>query len=49
MEYQKITNLLGTTPSEMPRFITKKLVEVHDQSSEANDRYRPNKPIRVKT
>ena len=49
MEYQKITNLLGTTPSEKPRFITKKLVEVHDQSSEANDRYRPHKPIRVKT
>ena len=49
MEYQKNTDLLGTTPSEMPRFITKKLVEVHDQSSEANDRYRPNKPIRVKT
>ena len=23
MEYQKITNLLGTTPNEMPRFITK--------------------------
>ena len=32
MEYQKITNLLGTTPNEMPRFITKKWVEVHDQS-----------------
>ena len=49
MEYQKITNLLGTTPNEMPRFITKKWVEVHDQSGEANDRYRPNKPIRFKT
>ena len=23
MEYQKITNLLGTTLDEMPRFITK--------------------------
>ena len=32
MEYQKITNLLGTTLDEMPRFIIKKLVEVHDQS-----------------
>ena len=32
MEYQKITNLLGTTLDEMPRFITKNLVEVHDQS-----------------
>ena len=49
MEYQKITNLLGTTLNEMPRFITKKWVEVHDQSGEANDRYRPNKPIRFKT
>ena len=48
MEYQKITNLLGTTPNEMPRFITKKWVEVHDQSGEANDRYKPNKPVRFK-
>ena len=36
MEHQKITNLLGTTPNEMPdtpneKFITKKWVEVHDQ------------------
>ena len=37
MEYQKITNLLGTTPNEMPRFITKKLVEVHDQSGSATN------------
>ena len=49
MEHQKITNLFGTTPNEMPRFITKKWVEVHDQSGEANDRYKPNKPIRFKT
>ena len=49
MEYQKITNLLGTTPNEMPRFITKKWVEVHHQSDEANDRYKPNKRIRFKT
>ena len=49
MEYQKITNLLGTTPNEMPRFITKKWVEVHDQSGDANDRYKPNKWIRFKT
>ena len=32
----------------MPRFITKKWVEVHDQSSDANDRYKPNKPITFK-
>ena len=49
MEYQKITNLLGTTPNEMPRFITKKWVEVYDQSADANDWYKPNKPIRFKT
>ena len=49
MEYQKITNLLGTTPNEMPTFITKKWVEVHDQLGDANDRYKPNKPIRFKT
>ena len=42
MEYRKITNLLRTTPNEMPRFITKKWVEVHDQSGDANDRYKPN-------
>ena len=48
MEYQKITNLLGTTLNEMPRFITKKWVEVHDQSGDADDRYKPNKPIRFK-
>ena len=49
MEYQKITNVLGTTPNELPRFITKKWVEVHNQSDDANDRYKPNKPIRFKT
>ena len=48
MEYQKITNLLGTTLDEIPRFITKKWVEVHDQSGSANDRYKPNKQIRFK-
>ena len=30
MEYQKITNLLGTTPDEVSRFITRKWVEVQD-------------------
>ena len=30
MEYQKITNLLDTTLDEVPRFITKIWVEVHD-------------------
>ena len=39
MEYQKVTNLLGTTLDEIPRFITKKWVKVHDQSGRADDRY----------
>ena len=49
MEYQKITNLLGTTPDEVSRFITKKWIEVHDQSGSAEDRYKPSKQIRFKT
>ena len=48
MEYQKITNLLGTTIDEVPRFITEKWVEVHDQSGSADNRYKPNKQIRFK-
>ena len=46
MEYQKTTNLLGTTLDEIPRFITKKWVKVHDQSGSADERYKPNKQIR---
>ena len=49
MEYQKITNLLGRTPDEVPRFITKNWVEVHDQPGSAEDRYKPSKQIRYKT
>ena len=49
MEYQKITNLLGVTLDEIPRLITKKWVEVHDQSGSANDRYKPNKQMRFNT
>ena len=49
MEYQKIINLLVTTLDERPRFITKKWVEVHDQSVSADDRYKPSKQIRFKT
>ena len=48
MEYQKNTNSLGTKPNEMPRFITKKWVEVYDQSGSADDRYKPSKQIRFK-
>ena len=38
MEYQKITSSLGTTSDNVPRFITKKWIEVHDQSSNVEDR-----------
>ena len=38
MEYQNITNLLGTTFDEVPIFITKKYVEAHDQSGSADHR-----------
>ena len=43
MEYQKIINLLDATLDEVHRFITKKWVEVHDQSGSADDIYKPNK------
>ena len=46
MEFNKIDNLLGQTEDNVTRFITKKLVEVHDQSS--ND-YNTSKSIRFKT
>ena len=49
MQYQKITNLLSITIDEIPRFNTKKWVEVHDQKGGANDRYKPNKQIRFTT
>ena len=46
MEYQKITNLLGKTSDKVPRFITKKWIEVYDQSGEI---YSTNKQIIFKT
>ena len=46
MEYQKIANLLGNTSDKVPRFITKKWIEVHDQSGGT---YNTNKQIRFKT
>ena len=49
MKYQKIPNILGTTPNHVPRFITKKWIEVHDQSGNVEDRYKPSKQIRFKT
>ena len=49
MEYQKITNLLGNPSDIVLRLITKKWIEVHDQSGNAENRYNPNKQIRFKT
>ena len=51
MEYQIITNVLGTATDKVPRFITKKWIEVHDQLGNAENRYkpRPSKQVRFKT
>ena len=38
MDYQKIANLVDTTYDNVPKFITKKWVEVHDLSGSAEDR-----------
>ena len=47
MEIQKIINFLNTNSDEnLPRFITKKWVEVYDQSG---GNYSVNKEIRIKT
>ena len=46
MEYQQITNLLDTKSDKVPRFNTKKWIEVHDQSGKI---YNTNKQIRFKT
>ena len=49
MIYQNITNLLGNRSDNVPRLITKKSVEVHDQSGNTKKRYKPSKQIRFKT
>ena len=46
MKYPKFTNLLGSISDKVPKFITKKSIEVHDQSGET---YNTNKQIRFKT
>ena len=48
MEFQQILNLLDMTSDDkdLPRFVTKKWIEVYDQS-EGN--YNVNKEIRIKT
>ena len=47
MEFQKIVNFLNANFDEnLPRFITKKWVEVYDQSG---GNYNANNEIRIKT
>ena len=47
MEFQKILNFLDTTDhKDLPRFVTKKWIEVYDQSEK---NYNVNKEIRIKT
>ena len=48
MEFPKIVNFLDTTSDDkdLPRFATKKWIEVHDQSRR---NYNVNKEIRIKT
>ena len=46
MEFNKINNLLGPAHGKVPRFITKKWIEVQSQSSNT---YNTSKPIRFKT
>ena len=46
MEFQKIVNFLDTTSDDkdLPRFVTKKLIEDYDQSG---GNYNVNKEIRI--
>ena len=48
MEFQKKVNLFDTTfdDKDLPRFVTKKWIEVYDQSEK---NYSVNKEIRIKT
>ena len=48
MEFQKIANIFDTTfdDKDLPRFVTKKWIEVYDQSEK---NYSVNKEIRIKT
>ena len=46
MEYQKNIYLLGNIPDQVPRFVTKKWVEICD---EPGGTYNANKEIRFKT
>ena len=49
MEYLKTMSLLDNISDNVPKFITKKWIEVHDQSGNENDRYKPSKQKTFKT
>ena len=40
--------MLDTTSDNVPRFITQKSIQLHDQSGSAEDRYKPSKQMRFK-
>ena len=46
MEHRRIRNLLGNIPDRVPRFFTKKWIEVRNLSGKT---YNTNKEIRFKT
>ena len=46
MEFNKINNLLGPAHNKVPRFISKKSIELQSQS---RNTYNTSKPIRFKT
>ena len=48
MKYQKTTKLIDTASDNVPRFITKKWIEVYDQSSNAENKYKQSKQRRFK-
>ena len=41
--------MLDTASDNIPEFITKKWIEIHDHSGSAKDRYKPSRQIRFKT
>ena len=46
MEFNKTNNLLGDSTDKVPRFITKKWIEVHPQTTKD---FKPSKEIKFKT
>ena len=46
MEFNKINNFLGDSSDKVPRFVTKKWIEIHPQSTSD---FKPSKEIKFKT